>query len=366
MSDLKKIYILYSHFPHYRDAVFSELKKSNRYAYTFFYDEAGVDSTIRSGDAGAEDRAVRTFRLGPIMLQPGFLSTALFGRCDACIMLGNPYIVTNWLYAAILRLRGRRVLMWTHGWRRRETGAKGRLRNTYFRLADMLLLYGDRARKIGIDSGFSADRLQTIYNSLDYTAQADLRDKLGCGIAVDVARFLCVTRLIPEVRIDLAIQALAILNRTMTQPAQLVIVGDGPERRTLEKLASDQGVTVEFVGPLYEESKLAPHFLSAIAVVSPGKVGLLAIHAMAYGVPVITHDELDQQMPEVEAITPGRTGLFFRFEDAASLAGAMRTAMTTNLRDQAKVEAIQMIEERYTPEVQRNFIEAALDRLLIR
>ena len=41
--------------------------------------------------------------------------------------------------------------------------------------------------------------------------------------------------------------------------------------------------------------------------VSPDKVGLTAIHSMAYGRPVITHDNMDRQGPEVEAVIPGRT-----------------------------------------------------------
>ena len=47
---------------------------------------------------------------------------------------------------------------------------------------------------------------------------------------------------------------------------------------------------------------------------------ILAIHALAYGTPVITHDDLDRQMPEVEVISEGLTGAFFKHGDVADLA----------------------------------------------
>ena len=36
--------------------------------------------------------------------------------------------------------------------------------------------------------------------------------------------------------------------------------------------------------------------------VSPGNVGLTAIHSLTYGTPVLTHDNFNFQMPEAEAI----------------------------------------------------------------
>ena len=54
-------------------------------------------------------------------------------------------------------------------------------------------------------------------------------------------------------------------------------------------------------------------------MVSPGNVGLTAMHALVYGIPVISHSNAAAQMPEFEAITPGLTGELFKENDVFSL-----------------------------------------------
>jgi glycosyltransferase involved in cell wall biosynthesis len=132
----------------------------------------------------------------------------------------------------------------------------------------------------------------------------------------------------------------------------------------LEACASRCKAPVQFLGAIYDEERLAGLFMNCLAVVSPGKVGLLAIHAMAYGAPVITHDDFDRQMPEVEAIRSPNTGRLFRRGDLDGLCEAMSHYLTAPAAASERQEAINAIEERYTPQAQRRLIEAALDQLL--
>ena len=60
-------------------------------------------------------------------------------------------------------------------------------------------------------------------------------------------------------------------------------------------------------------------FYNATACVSPGNVGLTAVHSLSFGCPVITHDYLPLQGPEFESIRPGVTGDFFRQNDVDDL-----------------------------------------------
>ena len=53
--------------------------------------------------------------------------------------------------------------------------------------------------------------------------------------------------------------------------------------------------------------------------VSPGNVGLTAIHSLTYGTPVLTHDDFNFQMPEAEAIKENISGIFFRINNANDL-----------------------------------------------
>lgn len=359
--------VLYTHFPHYRQPVFDALSCSRRFRFEFHYDAAGIEQTIVSGVSDRSNHhQMTTRRIGPLLWQSGALSLALRDKAHAFIFLGNPFILSTWLAVLIARVRGIRVFFWTHGWVRNEHGAKDLLRGLFYRLADGLLLYGERARQLGIERGFEPRMLHVIGNSLDYEKQALLRDRLlanpGPPSEMPGGKpfFLVVARLVESAGIDLAIEAMAMMDASAT----LVVIGDGPSRAKLEALARAKGVVVRFEGALYSEEELASHFLNCVAVVSPGKVGLLAMHALAYGAAVITHGDPDRQMPEFEAIEEGLTGAFFEYGTASDLASVLQAALDQPLTESnvamRRRAAIATIENGYTPLRQVELIEAAL------
>lgn len=103
-------------------------------------------------------------------------------------------------------------------------------------------------------------------------------------------RLVTVAILEQRKRIDLIIRALAYLVRN-GQNMVLDIGGDGPERRVLEQLARDLGVTdrVTFLGPLSRE-QVRRAMQGAHLFVLPSEYetfGIVYIEAMACGLPVI-------------------------------------------------------------------------------
>ncbi len=91
--------------------------------------------------------------------------------------------------------------------------------------------------------------------------------------------FLCVSALVPYKRIDLAIEA---CNR---HHRRLVVVGDGPERRRLGRLA---GPTVSLAGWCTDE-QIRDHLRRTRAVLFPGNedFGIVPVEAQACGTPVV-------------------------------------------------------------------------------
>ena len=67
---------------------------------------------------------------------------------------------------------------------------------------------------------------------------------------------------------------------------RLVIVGDGPERASLEGLAKKIYPSAEFIGARHG-TELKPYFTEADLFVLPGTGGLAVQEAMSYGLPVI-------------------------------------------------------------------------------
>ncbi|HVP72293.1 MAG TPA: hypothetical protein VMS30_01050, partial [Phycisphaerales bacterium] len=91
-------------------------------------------------------------------------------------------------------------------------------------------------------------------------------------------------------------------------------------------------------------------------------IGLTVMHCLAYGVPCITHDDYLDQMPEFEAIIDGKTGGFFRKDDANDLARVMLHWMDRSASDRAESAraSIAQIERFYRPEIQAAVMLRAL------
>ena len=77
----------------------------------------------------------------------------------------------------------------------------------------------------------------------------------------------------------------------------MVIIGDGQEREKLEKLSRQLDVKTWFYGACYDDVQTAQLIYDADICVSPGNVGLTAMHVMSFGTPVITHSNFVNQMP---------------------------------------------------------------------
>jgi hypothetical protein len=97
---------------------------------------------------------------------------------------------------------------------------------------------------------------------------------------------------------------------------------------------------------------------------SPGKIGLTAIHSLSYGTPAITHSDMNEQMPEVEAIVDGVTGLLFEHNNAVDLAEKIGQWIDTKA-DRASVRrtCYDVIDSKWNPRRQQILIETALKRV---
>jgi 1,2-diacylglycerol 3-alpha-glucosyltransferase len=365
--------IVYNFFPHYRAGILKELAASPNHHYQLVADRYTADSTIESwcsGDSG-KLHETKSIYLGKILLyQTRVIGLSLQKNLDAIIYLGNPYYLTTWISATIARIAGKRVLFWTHGWTSIEHGPKDLVRSIFYRIPHALLLYGKRAKRIAISKGFKSESLYVIFNSLDYQQQKVVRERLlGADFHLirkelfkcpDNPMVVCTARLIAECRFDLLIEAVKIMAEG-GHKVNVLLIGDGPERKRLEALAKSYSLPVVFYGACYEEEVLAKYIMAANVTVSPGKVGLTAMHSLVYGTPVITHNDYDRQMPEFEAIVPRRTGDFFRCGDISDLAKVIAEWTQTELpAENVRKECYEIIENYYNPEYQRREIEKAL------
>ena len=107
--------------------------------------------------------------------------------------------------------------------------------------------------------------------------------------AVDV---IFAGRLIPDKNVDLLLRALARLAAD-GRPVRGLVVGDGPERRRLERLCAELDLTssVTFTGSLLSSGEVLSAMKAAKVLVLPSTregFGMVVLEANACGVPVIT------------------------------------------------------------------------------
>ncbi|MDQ3553102.1 MAG: glycosyltransferase [Chloroflexota bacterium] len=129
--------------------------------------------------------------------------------------------------------------------------------------------------------------------------------------ARDDGFLLVASRMLAYRRLDLAVEAATAMRR------ELVVVGDGPERRRLESLA---GPTVRFLGHV-SRAELQDLVARCHAYVLPGveDFGIAPVEAMAAGKPVVAFRGGGAR----ETVVEGVTGVFFDRPEAGSLADAL-------------------------------------------
>ena len=138
--------------------------------------------------------------------------------------------------------------------------------------------------------------------------------------------FLIISRLYKHKNVDIAIKAFNKLGMN------LVIIGDGPERKRLEAMA---GPTVHLLGSL-SDALCTMHYALCTAFLLPQEedFGITAIEAMAYGKPVLALN----RGGALEYIQEGVNGLFFDDPHEAVLADGIRRIKEINF-DSEKIKA---------------------------
>ena len=211
--------------------------------------------------------------------------------------------------------------------------------------------------------------MYVIHNSLAYEKQVEIRQRLQPDDVYkmhfnnDYPNLVFVGRLTKVKHLDLALETLKVLSNGGNF-YNLTMIGTGEEQEELRNLAKELAVddSVWFYGPCYDEEQLGHLIYNADLCVSPGNVGLTAMHSMVFGTPVLTHNDFARQMPEFESIKEGETGGFFIRDNVNSLADrivAWFSAEDYN-RDRIRQNCFTEIDQNWTPQFQIEVLKKQL------
>lgn len=345
---------------HYRRPVFSELSGFSGLQIRTLTGPTSLEGGIPSADLQALPITSRTDArcrslVGRINWQRGIVGNALRSDAEVIVYTGDVTCLSTWIAAAVTRVRRRSCLMWTHGWTHRDHGAVQAVRNTFYGLADALLVYSPDAIAFGRENGFNK-HIYVVGNSMG--AQVT-RMAPPAGEAHTPQRWLVMSRLIESRQIDEVIRQAGRLNR-LGRAVEVTIVGDGPGRGALEQLSRDLNVDAYFHGSEYDATRTQEFLESHDIVVSPGHVGLAAVHALSHGCPVSTHDRVDHQMPEHSAVIPARTGVRFPHEDWDAMGEQTWDFVATSDLAAVAEACMDEVRRRWTPSAHASAIHEAI------
>lgn len=357
--------VFYHFYPHYRKGVIEALSNDCDSGWYFFGGAKGVDG-IRE-HVFSSDRFIElpTFRFHNLVIQPRVIWLCMRSNFECFIFLADPNHLTTWIGALICRVRRRRVIFWGHGFKSERPSWKNTLRKMFFRLADGFFTYGYRAKLVAVRLGFDAKDIYVGFNSLDYDKQLTVRrgmlEKRDHRQEDGRLRIACISRLTTACRYDVLIDAVAIAQSMNNMDIRITFIGDGPELGSLQAQARCLGVSAAFLGAEYNEERIASHLFDADVTVSPGKIGLTAMHSLMYGTPVISNSDFVAQMPEVEAVIPGFTGELFERDNVQDLADWLVTFKSRYPdREVTRQRCFRMMDCVYNPSKQAQILRLAV------
>lgn len=292
-------------------------------------------------------------------LRKGVWKLALKKEYENYLISWEPLNISLWIFLLLCKFQGKKVYSWQHGISKKKISKKFELLEKFsMSLKAGTFLYGHYARNNMIRLGFNPEKLHVIYNSLDYKRHLELRkSKRDQNIYLNHFNnidpvILFIGRLTPVKKLHLIIEAHKRLIKTNV-PCNVVFIGDGDVKEQLELLIAKYNLKGRylFTGALYDESIIANYLSSADVCVSPGNVGLTAIHCLSYGLPVIIHDNFETQMPEFEAIQEGVSGSFFEEDDIDSLTQTIKNWLqfSSIKRDEIRKKCYEIIDSKYNP-----------------
>lgn len=334
--------------PHYRIPFFAELNQRMARQVVVL---AGPYSMGGSPVSAKEAPGINWIQIENVFLGNQFIiqkSTRLALEADIAVLSFNARNLSNLILLIRRKQLGLPVILWGHGISPRPNSPNWvrRFRAWMAHQADAVIFYSDEGRRCFVQLGLPQEKLFVAHNSIDVESIRQTRAKFQA----QRQHIFFIGRLIASKKADLLLEAFKRAKPQLPTGTHLIIVGDGPEKTRLESLtqAAQLSQFVEFMGEMTEEADLAPLFARSAVCVSPGYVGLSAIHSLAYGVPLLIADN-EPHSPEIEAFVPNENGEYFASNDPDSLAQKLINLMSCPKRlEEMGNHGQDLVESRYS------------------
>lgn len=320
------IHVIQPALPTYRIDYFDRVARMMGPNYTVHYSVTDFGALTTKPLTYPWERPVGAMRtlIPGLQWQDGVLWLPMH-RDDIVVISGGPRCLSNMALLVRAWLKGVRTIWWGHYWSASSRPWRMALRLMLMRLSTAVLFYtdaeiaeyqknrpGERRLISALNNGINTDTIQA--HRVPYKADERAQTMLFIG------------RVTPKAQLGLLIQAMA---DPALPNANLHVIGGGGNEDELKAQARHLGVDARITwhGGKSDEAEIAEIANRCALFVYPGSVGLSLVHAMAYGLPAIVHDDRWQHMPEIAAFEDKTTGQTFHTGNAGSLAQAISAAL---------------------------------------
>ncbi len=277
-----------------------------------------VDYTIltyRDRKAGGEKNVIRAPYINlPILRGMSFAAASILMamRTDFDLIHAHYAVPQGFAGAVIKKLKKTPLILTVHGSDLTILGGSTITRSLVrwvLRSSDKIITVSKFMKRLVEKMGVEDDRVKVIYNGVNIQNPA----------RGDVRRLIYVGAFVKQKGVDILIRAFKDIQSKIPD-IELVLVGDGPERKRLQNLAADLGIRdVRFTGMMED---LDPFFTERSVFVLPSReegFGIAILEAMERGVPVVA----SRVGGIVEIVQDGKSGLLFERENPEALSSAV-------------------------------------------
>ncbi len=365
-----KLCCYFNYAPLYRESIYTAI--DNKFDTQFYF---GKEVEFQK-NSGIKKLDYSVFKKHPIefdnkaILNRFLWRTKLlplaFKQYDSYILTGD-FSLSYIPFIIICNILGKKVYGWGHGPKTKG----GKLTSLYWWTLNRMtgfFSYGEKGRQRMIELGYPEDKVHVIYNSL--ATRTSVHQNYKSNIYKDKFNnedpvLIFIGRLTAVKRLENLILLLRKLNEN-NHTSNLVIVGDGPCKEELETMTVKHYVSNRtwFYGGSYDETVNAELIYNADVCISPGNVGLTALHAMQYGTPIISNSDFETQMPEYETIAPYSTGLLFEKDnyDDCYARTCEWLEFAKDRREEIRNNCYEMINNKWNSDSQIEILEKVLNR----
>ena len=299
----------------------------------------------------------------------------LYKKYDVIFFYGNPRVLSSVVWASLFKLLGKKVVIWGQYHTAGANSRMEKIRLFWWSMFDYLFLYteyeaqqykrrfpGTKAA-IGMNNGLNQQEIEDASQAVKDRGLGSWKENQGL---TDKMLLLSCARLDKKNRYEFFIECLPALVELYPDLIWCVI-GKGEEEERLRSKAQSLGVAkhIRWLGAIYNQEELAPWFLCSQLFVHPGSIGLSLMHAMGYGLPVVTHDNIEMQMPEIAALKNGENGILYRENDQESLIKTISKVLDdTNYARKLSEYSLETVRKYFNTQIMsQNFI--ALEKVIM-